>query len=116
MAKERPDELSGKTIKIRTECGSLFLTLNQHEGELYEIDITLGKSGNCVRGLFNLISRLISLKLQSEMSPKDMRKFVNKHFTGVTCGSPIVRKGNSYTSCIDFVGKKIVEELGKEGK
>lgn len=111
-AKKRPDTLSGKTIKLpTTECGSLFLTLNKHEEELFEIDITLGKSGNCVRGLFTLISRLVSFKLQNEDDKKKIRKFITRHFTDVTCGSPTIIKGKSYKGCIDFIGKQILEEL-----
>ncbi len=114
MAKIRPDELSGKTIRARTECGSLFLLLNPHEGELFEVDITLGKSGNCVRGLLNYIARDLSDKLQKE-DKETVKKFILEHAVEVSCGCPFIHKGDNYKSCLDFVGKKIIEELEKEG-
>ena len=47
--KKRPPVLSGKTVKVKSGCGSLYITMNKdEEGNLFEIKLTLGKAGSCI--------------------------------------------------------------------
>ena len=43
--KKRPPLLSGRTVKIGTSYGNLYLTLNFTDGQPFEVFATLGKSG-----------------------------------------------------------------------
>lgn len=113
MAKKRKEVLSGKTTRIKTACGSFFLTLNQQDGELAEVRMELGKSGNCQKGLLHLIAVLISYTLQATDDPKEIKKFVQKHLVGVICGNPFFcdKDKKDYRSCIDWAGQSILEEF-----
>src|SRR3990172_2818357 len=55
----RPDVLVGKTIRLRTSCGWIYITHNTHE-----VFINLGKAGGCAATQTEAIGRLISLALQ----------------------------------------------------
>ena len=112
--KKRPEVLNGRTLKAKTLCGSLFLTLNEDEGELTEVRINLGKSGNCVRGLLELIGILYSIILQSDIPQEAKIKALKKHALGINCGNPFSINGTSYTSCIDWIGQKCIEMLTKK--
>jgi len=107
---DRPEFLHGKTIKLSTPCGSFFLTTNEHEGKLYEVRMLIGKSGNCVRGLFEGMAILISLLLQSGMDKEEIAKALEKQMES-NCGNKIWHHGEIYTSCLDFAIKHITEEM-----
>lgn len=111
-AKKRPDMLAGKTIKTKTGCGSFYLTLNEHDGELFEVKMELGKSGNCVKNMLHLQSVLYSILLQMGVDKKILIKTIKRHCLGVSCGYPFIGKeGKDYKSCLDWAGQMILKEL-----
>lgn len=117
MTAKRPEVLTGKTIKAKTNCGSFYLTLNQDDGKLFEIREVLGKSGNCVRNLMEINALLFSILLQLGIENEKVIKTLQKHFVGVKCNSdPFIFKGKQYKSCTDFIGHMILEELGEKDK
>ena len=71
--KDRPNMLSGNTLKISTSYGNLYLTLNVDEnGNPFEIFATLGKSGKDTQAHTEAIGRLVSLALRSGISINDV--------------------------------------------
>lgn len=108
---KRPETLKGKTTELKTECGKLFLTLNEWDGELAETFIILGKSGSCVTTLLKIIGTLCSLLLQSGLEKKAIRKIFKKHISGSSCGTKSYKDGEEYLSCPDYMAKMILEEL-----
>ncbi len=115
--RRRKEVLVGKTIKIKTACGNMFLTINHDEGKVAEVQITLGKSGTCVRGLLEFISRHISWTLQNtDIDLKDYIRFLKRHCDDVNCGSPFVWKTKQYVGCLDCMGEIIMGELSNELK
>jgi ribonucleoside-diphosphate reductase alpha chain len=107
---ERPEVLNGYTQRLKTPCGSFYLTLNELDGKLFEVRMRIGKSGNCVRGLFEFSAILISVLLQAEISRDVIEKALG-HQNESNCGNKIYYKGEEYHSCVDYVVKKILEEL-----
>ncbi len=70
---DRPSMLNGKTVKISTSYGNLYLTLNVDEnGNPFEIFATLGKSGKDTQAHTEAIGRLVSLALRSGISINDV--------------------------------------------
>lgn len=114
--KKRPEVLDGKTSKVKTSCGSFYLTLNRHEGELFEVIMRLGKSGNCIRSLLESYSVILSCLLQSEIEYKDIAKMIDKHSKGVKCGNPFYHDKVKFESCIDYVAQEILTALNKDIK
>ncbi len=60
----RPNYLDGITQKKETHAGTLYVTLNFHEGQPAEVFIRLGKAGDTQRAMTEAIARLCSAALQ----------------------------------------------------
>ncbi len=113
---ERPEVLEGYTTKIPTPCGTFYLTLNEYDNKLCEVRMRIGKSGNCQRLLFETISILLSVLLQSNISKEKIQKILYHQF-GSNCGNNKIRyKGEEYHSCIDYVITKIFEDMAGRGE
>ena len=118
MAKRRrPDVLQGKTHSYTTSCGKIFITLNELDGELGEMRLTLGKSGTCVRAMLELIGILYSVILQIEgIDKEDKLSLLKKHCQGVSCGNKFSIGKENYDSCLDLIGRVCIDEMSKEVK
>lgn len=112
---DRPEVLTGYTSKLPTPCGSLYLTLNEHNDKLCEIRATMGKSGSCYSVMFQTIALLISVMLQSGISEEKIQKALENQFEG-SCGNIIRYKGEAYHSCIDYIITRILEDMASRGE
>lgn len=112
---KRPEVLDGYTTQAKTPCGSFYLTLNECAGELKEVRMVIGKSGNCVRMLFDTIAILISVMLQ-EGIPKDKITKTLLNQLEANCGNTIWVDNQMYRSCIDYAVTKIIEDMGSRGE
>lgn len=70
QARERPELLHGTTQKYHSCCGDVFVTLNKDEKGPYEVLAHLSKSMGNENTFLEVISRLISLALQSGIDPR----------------------------------------------
>ena len=71
--KARPESLVGKTYKIKTGYGNLYVTINDDTaGNPFEVFSTIGKSGGVLAAKCEAISRLVSLALRAGVSPNDV--------------------------------------------
>lgn len=112
--RERPRETAGKTIKTKTACGTLYVTINEDEYGLCEVFAAIGKSGGCAYSQAEGISRLISLALRSGVSAKS----VVKQLIGIRCKSSIWDNGKAVLSCADAIGNALndyIENIGSIG-
>jgi ribonucleoside-diphosphate reductase alpha chain len=110
--KLRPKELPGRTMKVRTGCGSLFVTVNFDEGNKpFEVFAYLGKSGSCFRSQIDSLCRIISIALRNGTPAED----IIEHLKGQRCPSPIVTEGVEFLSCADAIAK-VMEMIIAETK
>jgi ribonucleoside-diphosphate reductase alpha chain len=66
IPRSRPETLVGKTYRIRTGYGNLYITVNEDEkGNPFEVFAQIGKAGGFFAGQAEAISRLASLSLRS---------------------------------------------------
>jgi ribonucleoside-diphosphate reductase alpha chain len=66
MVRERPDVLTGRTRKIESPLGTMYVTINEDEkGRPFEVFVALGKAGGAAMADAEAIGRLISLALRS---------------------------------------------------
>ena len=116
MTKKRPKVLNGKTEKILTGCGNLYITINNDEGgEPCEVRLQIGKSGSCARSLLEVIGIQQSIMLQhidKEVIVADLKK----HLRGVSCGQEFRLEDKRYSSCIDKIAQRILVELKEEAE
>ncbi len=69
----RPKTLCGKTYKIQTGYGNLYITVNDdEESKPFEVFATIGKAGGFFAVKSEGICRLVSLALRSGVSPEDV--------------------------------------------
>ncbi len=61
----RPEVTAGKTRKVVTGCGSLYVTINEDEYGLFELFSSMARAGACRAAQSEAISRLVSLALRS---------------------------------------------------
>ena len=94
---KRPAELFGKTPKIKTGCGNLYVTVNENEGKPSEILLRLGKAGGCAAAMTEGLGRMISLALRSGATDDD----IIKQLSGIGCNIP----APACSSCVDGVAK-----------
>jgi ribonucleoside-diphosphate reductase alpha chain len=111
--KPRHDVIHGSTRKVRTGCGSLYVTVNEDgEGNLFEIFNQIGKAGGCAASQSEAIGRLASLALRSGIEAED----VIRQLKGISCHTPVWHREGKILSCADAIGKAIDWHLqGKRG-
>jgi ribonucleoside-diphosphate reductase alpha chain len=70
--RQRPDIVQGFTQKVQTGLGAMYLTVNEVEGEPFEVFATIGKSGRSITAKAEAIGRLVSLCLRSGVAVQDV--------------------------------------------
>lgn len=107
MKKERSPVLTGTTTKIKTECGTMFITINSQDGVPFEVIGRMGKSGGCLSSHIEAIGRLISCCLQHDIAPEE----IVKQLHGIRCPQPSTNNGNVILSCADAFAVAMAEKF-----
>jgi len=107
MGTERPRVLTGKTIKKKTGCGNLYVTVNRNGTGVYEVFASLGKNGGCTRCMNEALTRAITLGLKYGVP---VEEFVNE-LSGLRCPNPCMWPEEERTlSCPDAVARVLKDE------
>ena len=103
----RPKTLTGKTVRMETAYGRMYVTLNSDEqGNLIEVFTAMGKAGGLGASMTEAICRLISTSLRAGVSP---RKVISE-IRGIT-DQPFGFGDSRVTSVADAIGKAMEDYL-----
>lgn len=109
VPRPRPDLTRGTTRKLKTGCGTLYVTINCDEhNRPFELFSTMGKAGGCAASQAEAISRLISFALRSGADTKE----IIKQLKGISCQSISWTRGGKILSCADAIARALEEAFG----
>lgn len=101
----RPTVLSGTTEKVRTVCGTIYVTVNGGPDELFS---TFGKAGGCLSAWNEAVARLVSLALRAGVDSEE----VIRQLKGIRCPNPAMGP-HGHTSCPDAIARVLERVSGQ---
>ncbi len=105
----RPDALVGKTYRLKTGYGKLYVTINNDEsGKPFEVFATIGKSGGFFQEQSEAICRMISLALRSGIRMEE----ILDNLKGIRGPMPIMTENGTILSLPDGIGKILEQHIG----
>ncbi len=111
--RQRPAMLRGRTMKMISPLGDLYVTINEDEtGRPFEMFCTLGKAGGAAMADSEAIGRLISLSLRSGIPITAVRD----QLRGISCDRAVGVGPNKVLSAPDAIAQAIERYIDeKEG-
>jgi ribonucleoside-diphosphate reductase alpha chain len=106
--RQRPPMLRGRTIKMNSPLGDLYVTINEDEtGRPFEVFCTLGKAGGAAMADTEAIGRLASLALRSGIPITAVRD----QLRGISCDRAVGVGPNKVLSAPDAIAQAIERYL-----
>src|SRR5712664_2714546 len=106
----RPDVITGRTQKILTGYGALYVTVNEDEKGLFEVFAQIGRGGGYTASFTEGIARLVSLCLRSGV-PVDE---IIHQLEGIRSPRIAVDHGERVYSIPDAIAKAIKRHIGMQ--
>ncbi len=108
----RPAVMIGKTYKVKTGYGNLYVTINNDEnGAPFEVFATIGKSGGFFQEQSEGICKLISLGLRSGIKAEE----IIKDLKGIRGPMPVMTESGPILSLPDAIGQILEEHVRTNG-
>ncbi len=101
--RKRPRVTRGQTERVKTGCGTLYVTINEDDKGICEIFTTIGKAGGCAAAFSEATARLMSLSLRSGVEPAQ----ISRQMRGIRCPHPMWQDGKLTLSCPDAIANVI---------
>ena len=109
--RQRPPVLTGRTIKMHSPLGDLYVTINEDEdGRAFEVFTTVGKAGGAAMADAEALGRLASLALRSGIPITAVRD----QLRGISCDRAVGVGPNKVLSAPDAVAQAIERYLAEQ--
>lgn len=102
---KRPRITESLTVKVRTGCGSAYITPTFIDGKLFECFMHLGKAGGCAIAQGEALLRCISIGLRYGVP---VEEYVEQ-LQGIGCPNPAFDNGKHIRSCPDAIAGVLTE-------
>lgn len=114
--RERQNVLSGRTYRMETPIGTAYVTINDVDGQPYEVFINVGKGGSDVAAVSEALGRLCSLELQtpSPLSARERAKEIVHKLRGISGSQAIGFGPNRVASLPDAIAVALNRHIGAE--
>ncbi|MBI4085142.1 MAG: adenosylcobalamin-dependent ribonucleoside-diphosphate reductase [Candidatus Liptonbacteria bacterium] len=111
-ARRRPEILTGKTYKMKTGYGNLYVTVNNDEsGAPFEVFAIIGKSGGFFQEQSEGICRLISVALRAGVKLEE----IIDNLKGIRGPMPMLSDKGTILSLPDAIGQVLEEHVRANG-
>ncbi len=111
-ARKRPEILIGKTYKIKTGYGNLYVTVNNDEnGAPFEVFAVIGKSGGFFQEQSEGICRLISVALRAGVKLEE----IIDNLKGIRGPMPMLTDKGTILSLPDAIGQILEDHVRANG-
>ena len=107
MTIDREEILSGKTVRVKTGCGYMYITVNQRGNKPFEVFLEIGKAGGCVSSQSEALGRLVSLCLRNNVDVE----LVREQLHSIHCNVPLIDGAKSCADAIAIALEKLKEEV-----
>jgi ribonucleoside-diphosphate reductase alpha chain len=108
----RPEVMHGKTYRVKTGYGNLYVTVNHDEnGQPFEVFATIGKTGGFYMEQSEAICRLISLSLRAGIKVEE----VIDNLKGIRGPIPVMTSKGTILSLPDAIGQVLQEHVRGNG-
>ncbi|MBI2098640.1 MAG: adenosylcobalamin-dependent ribonucleoside-diphosphate reductase [Candidatus Wildermuthbacteria bacterium] len=108
VPRKRPEVMVGKTYRMKTGYGNLYITINDDEaGKPFEIFATIGKSGGFFQEQSEAICRLSSLAMRAGIRVEE----VISDLKGIRGPMPIFTEKGTVLSLPDAIGRVLEEHV-----
>jgi ribonucleoside-diphosphate reductase alpha chain len=106
--RKRPEVMSGKTYRVKTGYGNLYVTINNDEnGVPFEVFATIGKTGGFFQEQSEGICRLISLSLRAGVKVEE----IIDNLKGIRGPMPMLTDKGTILSLPDAIGRILEEHV-----
>ena len=106
-ARERPKVMNGRTERLNTGHGSMYITINTDEKNLpFEVFANLGKAGGCDSAQLEAICRLASVALRAGVCHTE----IISNLLGITC-CPAWDNGVQINSAPDALARALINAV-----
>lgn len=100
---KRPTGLPGVTLRLRTGCGNMYVTVTFKDDVPFEVFGVLGKAGQCARCYAEGLTRCITTGLRHGVP---IGEFI-RQLSNIACPSPNLDEGRKILSCPDAISQAI---------
>ncbi len=108
VPRKRPEVMVGKTYRMKTGYGNLYITINDDEdGKPFEVFATIGKSGGFFQEQSEAICRLSSLAMRAGIRVEE----VINDLKGIRGPMPIFTEKGTVLSLPDAIGRVLEEHV-----
>lgn len=103
---------TGKTLKFRMGCGTLFVTVNRDDEGICEVFANLGKAGGCP-SQSEATCRAVSVALRAGVDPRELVDQLQRIRCLSTAAARKTKRGIDVLSCPDAIAQAMGEAMSE---